>query len=59
MDFYSNVIVALDQMNDVNTGRLIVIHYLSEEVKKQFLPKLTGVSYEEYRQKFPSYSPPL
>lgn len=53
VDFYRNVIVALAQMNDVNPGRLVVIHYLSEEVKKQFLPKLTGISYEEYRQEFP------
>lgn len=44
VDFYRNVIVALAQMNDINPGRLMAIHYLSEQVKKQFLPKLTGIS---------------
>lgn len=53
VDFYRNVIVALAQMNDINPGKLMVIHYLSEEVKKQFLPKLTGIFYEEYREEFP------
>lgn len=53
MDFYRNMIVALAQMNDISPGKLMVIHYLSEEVKKQFLPKLTGISYEEYWEEFP------
>lgn len=32
--------------------RLIVIYYRSEEEKKHFLPKLTGISYELHRQEF-------
>lgn len=34
VDFYMNVIVVLVQMNDINFGKLMVIYYLFEEVKK-------------------------
>lgn len=31
----------------------MVIHYIAEAVKKQILPKLTGVSYTDYQQDIP------
>lgn len=52
VELYRDVILLIAQVAN-NPGRLMVIHYLSEEVWKQFLPKLKGISYKEYGQEFP------
>lgn len=49
IDLYRNVVMELAQNTD-SPGKLMVIHYIAEAVKKQFLPKLTGVSYTDYQQ---------
>lgn len=49
IDLYRNVVLELAQNTD-SPRKLMVIHYIAEAVKKQILPKLTGVSYTEYQK---------